>query len=249
MAKNKRRRQLEQAILIPLDWVEERSGLVGYTKWFLFRKVPHDISWSQTLGSAALTAFIVQAVTGVVLAMYYKPDPDRAYESILHITNDVTLGWLVRGMHKWGASVFIILIFFHMGRVFLFGAYKYPRELNWVDRRPDRPDRPAHGLHRLPAALGPDLVLGDGRRHQPERDRAVPRPVHRAVPPGRGRDQPRHAVAVLLAAHAPASRRPDRADHAPHLPRHQARRRLAAVVADPARPRARAALSRGAAPA
>ena len=64
--------------------------------------------------------------------MYYKPDPDRAYESILHITNDVTLGWLVRGMHKWGASVFIILIFLHMGRVFLFGAYKYPRELNWV---------------------------------------------------------------------------------------------------------------------
>jgi menaquinol-cytochrome c reductase cytochrome b subunit len=130
--KHKRRQQLEQAILIPLDWIEERSGLVGYTKWFLFRKVPHDISWSQTLGSAALTAFIVQLVTGIVLAMYYKPDPDRAYESILHITNDVTLGWLVRGMHKWGASVFIILIFFHMGRVFLFGAYKYPRELNWV---------------------------------------------------------------------------------------------------------------------
>ena len=94
--------------------------------------MPHDISWSQTLGSAALTAFIVQAVTGVVLAMYYKPDPDRAYESIQHITNDVTLGWLVRGMHKWGASVFIILIFLHMGRVFLFGAYKYPRELNWI---------------------------------------------------------------------------------------------------------------------
>src|SRR5919109_4162337 len=52
--------------------------------------------------------------------------------SIQHITNDVTLGWLVRGMHKWGASVFIILLFFHMARVFLFGAYKYPRELNWI---------------------------------------------------------------------------------------------------------------------
>jgi menaquinol-cytochrome c reductase cytochrome b subunit len=130
--KHKRRQRLEDAILVPLDWIEERSGLVGYTKWFLFRKVPHDISWAQTLGSAALTAFISQVVTGIVLAFYYKPDPDRAYESILHITNDVTLGWLVRGMHKWGASVFIILIFFHMGRVFLFGAYKYPRELNWV---------------------------------------------------------------------------------------------------------------------
>jgi menaquinol-cytochrome c reductase cytochrome b subunit len=68
----------------------------------------------------------------VILAMYYKPHPDTAYESIERITNDLTLGWLVRGMHKWGASVFIILMFFHMGRVFLFGAYKYPRELNWI---------------------------------------------------------------------------------------------------------------------
>jgi quinol-cytochrome oxidoreductase complex cytochrome b subunit len=50
----------------------------------------------------------------------------------VNITNDLTLGWLVRGMHRWGASVFIILMFFHMARVFLFGAYKYPRELNWI---------------------------------------------------------------------------------------------------------------------
>ena len=94
--------------------------------------MPRDTSWFHTLGSATLTAFIVQAVTGVVLAMYYKPDPDSAYASIQYITNDVTLGWLVRGMHKWGASVFIILMFLHMARVFLFGAYKYPRELNWI---------------------------------------------------------------------------------------------------------------------
>jgi quinol-cytochrome oxidoreductase complex cytochrome b subunit len=119
-------------LLYPLDWLEERSGLVGGTKYFLFRKVPHDVSWAQTLGSATLTAFLVQAITGVVLAMYYRPDPATAYESVVRITNDVTLGWLVRGMHKWGASVFIILMFFHMARVFLFGAYKYPRELNWI---------------------------------------------------------------------------------------------------------------------
>jgi quinol-cytochrome oxidoreductase complex cytochrome b subunit len=123
---------MEAAVLVPLDWVEERSGLVGYTKWFLFRNVPRDINWMQTLGAATLTAFLVQLVTGVVLAMYYKPDPDNAYESIQRITEDVTLGWLVRGMHKWGASVFIILMFLHMGRTFLFGAYKYPRELNWI---------------------------------------------------------------------------------------------------------------------
>jgi menaquinol-cytochrome c reductase cytochrome b subunit len=132
MPKSARRRQLEQAVLLPLDWVEERTGLVGATKYFLFRNVPHDVNWMQTLGAATLTAFLVQATTGVFLAMYYKPDPENAYQSIQNITHDVTLGWLVRGMHKWGASVFIILMFLHMGRVFLFGAYKYPRELNWI---------------------------------------------------------------------------------------------------------------------
>jgi quinol---cytochrome c reductase cytochrome b subunit, bacillus type len=127
-----RREQMLATVTYPLDWLEERSGLVGATKYFLFRNVPSDTNWMQTLGSAALTAFIVQAVTGVILAMYYKPSPHDAYPSILNITDHVTMGWLVRGMHKWGASVFIILLFLHMGRVFLFGAYKYPRELNWI---------------------------------------------------------------------------------------------------------------------
>jgi quinol-cytochrome oxidoreductase complex cytochrome b subunit len=130
--KTQRREQVEAMLLAPVDWLEERSGLVGGIKYFLFRKVPRETNWFHTLGSATLTAFLVQAVTGVILAMYYKPDPEKAYASIEYITNDVTLGWLVRGMHRWGASVFIILLFLHMGRVFLFGAYKYPRELNWL---------------------------------------------------------------------------------------------------------------------
>jgi quinol-cytochrome oxidoreductase complex cytochrome b subunit len=132
--------KLQVAVNYPLDWLEERSGLVGGVRYFLFRKVPGDTNWMQTLGSATLTAFLVQATTGVILAMYYKPDPTVdaatgnpvAWDSIRHITNDLTFGWLVRGMHRWGASMFIILMFFHMGRVFLFGAYKYPRELNWI---------------------------------------------------------------------------------------------------------------------
>jgi quinol-cytochrome oxidoreductase complex cytochrome b subunit len=121
-----------ERIMYPVDWLEERSGLVGAIRYFLFRKVPGDTNWFQTLGSATLTAFLIQALTGVILAMYYKPDPKNAYPSIVHITNDLWAGWLVRGMHRWGASVFIILMFLHMGRVFLFGAYKYPRELNWI---------------------------------------------------------------------------------------------------------------------
>ena len=123
---------MQEAVTYPMDWLEERSGLIGGIRYFLFRKVPGDTNWFHTLGSATLTAFLVQAITGVILAMYYQPTPDGAYGSIRHITDDVTLGWLVRGMHRWGASVFIILMFLHMGRVFLFGAYKYPRELNWI---------------------------------------------------------------------------------------------------------------------
>jgi menaquinol-cytochrome c reductase cytochrome b subunit len=134
MARKRSARQeaMQRAVMYPLDWLEERSGLVGATRYFLFRKVPGDTSWWHTLGSATLTAFLVQLVTGVILAMYYKPDPRSAHASIEHIQHDLTLGWLVRGMHRWGASVFIILMFMHMGRVFLFGAYKYPRELNWI---------------------------------------------------------------------------------------------------------------------
>ena len=139
-AKSKRDQMIDMAVLAPLDWVDERTGAVRGTKWFLFRNVPRDVSWMQTLGSAALTAFIVQALTGAILAMYYKPSSEIdpltgnpiAYTSIQAITDELTLGWLVRGTHRWGASVFIILLFLHMGRVFLFGAYKYPRELQWI---------------------------------------------------------------------------------------------------------------------
>jgi menaquinol-cytochrome c reductase cytochrome b subunit len=76
--------------------------------------------------------FSLQAITGVILAMYYRPDTNSAYQSIETITNEVTWGWLVRGMHKWGASAMIVVVFLHLGRVFLFGSYKYPRELTWV---------------------------------------------------------------------------------------------------------------------
>ena len=122
----------KELVEIPLDWVEERSGLVSLHKYLLFRNVPRDISWLQTLGAALITTFLIQAVTGVILAMYYHPTPDGAFESIRYITDTATLGWLVRGMHKWGSSIFVILLFLHMGRVFLMGSYKYPREMTWL---------------------------------------------------------------------------------------------------------------------
>jgi len=114
------------------DYVDERTGVKTGLKWFLFRNVPKETSWFQTLGFTAMALFGMQAVTGIVLAMFYKPDPTRAYQSIESITHEVTWGWLVRGMHKWGASAMIVVVFLHMGRVFFFGSYKYPRELTWV---------------------------------------------------------------------------------------------------------------------
>lgn len=122
----------KELVEIPLDWVEERSGLVSLHKYLLFRNVPRDISWLQTLGAALITTFLIQVVTGVILAMYYHPTPDGAFDSIRYITDTATLGWLVRGMHKWGSSIFVILLFLHMGRVFLMGSYKYPREMTWL---------------------------------------------------------------------------------------------------------------------
>ena len=115
-----------------MDWVDERTSLSGGVRWMLFRKVPKGINWFYTLGSATLFAFLNQAVTGVFLAMYYDPSPTRAYESIRFVTNEAFLGEFVRGMHKWGATVMVILIFLHMARTFFFGAYKYPREINWI---------------------------------------------------------------------------------------------------------------------
>ncbi|MDQ5807425.1 MAG: cytochrome b N-terminal domain-containing protein, partial [Actinomycetota bacterium] len=122
----------KEAGISAVDWIDERTSLSGAGRWLLFRKVPKGTNWFYTLGSATMFAFLNQAITGVFLAMYYRPSANEAYESTRHITNEVFLGEFVRGMHKWGSSVMVILIMLHMARTFFFGAYKYPRELNWV---------------------------------------------------------------------------------------------------------------------
>src|SRR5262249_26770242 len=118
----------ESALEVPvaaIGWLDERTGGGPFLRAFLFRKVPKRTNWYYPLGSATVFAFVNQAVTGVFLAMYYTPSTTQAYGSVHHITNDVFLGELVRGMHKWGSTVMVVLVFLHMGRVFFFGAYKY----------------------------------------------------------------------------------------------------------------------------
>ena len=114
-----------------INWLDERTGILAVWNTVFDRKVP-KVNWWYTLGSATLFVAIMQAATGIFLTVYYVPTPEEAYESIEYIMNDVAFGWLIRGMHHWGATLMVILVFLHMLRVFFYAAYKYPREVTWI---------------------------------------------------------------------------------------------------------------------
>jgi quinol-cytochrome oxidoreductase complex cytochrome b subunit len=113
------------------NWIDERLGLKTIYSTVLDRKVP-KVNWWFTLGSASLFLFLLQGITGIMLTVYYVPSPDHAYDSIQYIMTGVSFGWLIRGIHHWGASLMVLIVFFHMLRTYFFGAYKYPREFTWV---------------------------------------------------------------------------------------------------------------------
>ncbi|HEX7019460.1 MAG TPA: cytochrome b N-terminal domain-containing protein [Gemmatimonadaceae bacterium] len=113
-------------------WIDERIDLASIRAALLDRKMPSELTWWHTLGSATLTVFVVQLVTGITLAMYYAPSPDHAYDSIRYIEHSVISGSLLRGIHHWGSSAMVVLVLAHMVRVFTMGSYKYPREINWL---------------------------------------------------------------------------------------------------------------------
>ena len=113
-------------------WIDERVDLVSVRRTLFDRKMPAGLTWWHTLGSATLAVFIVQVATGIVLAMYYSPSPDHAYDSIRYLQQHVASGATLRGIHHWGASAMVLLVVAHMVRVFTMGSYKYPREANWL---------------------------------------------------------------------------------------------------------------------
>jgi quinol-cytochrome oxidoreductase complex cytochrome b subunit len=113
------------------NWLDERLGWRDVWEAIFLRKVP-KVNWFYTLGSATLFLAVNQAVTGILLTIYYVPTPDHAYDSVQYITTQVAMGWLIRGMHHWGASAMIVTVVLHMLRVIFYGAYKYPRELTWI---------------------------------------------------------------------------------------------------------------------
>ena len=112
------------------QWLDERTSWRKVWEVIFLRKIP-KVNWFYTLGSASLFVAVNQAITGILLTIYYVPTPDHAYDSVQYITTQVPLGWLIRGLHHWGASAMIVLVVLHMLRVILFGAYKYPREVTW----------------------------------------------------------------------------------------------------------------------
>jgi hypothetical protein len=128
----------KQAPWIPLttlvaDWVDSRYGTRAIFEKIFKKPVPlWATRWWYCLGGITAFLFVVQAITGIMLAFYYQPTPEHAYASILHIENEVLFGASIRAIHHWAANGMVIMCFAHMLRVFIMGAYKAPRELNWA---------------------------------------------------------------------------------------------------------------------
>ena len=89
-------------------------------------------SWFYVFGSAAFVVFMLQIVTGIMLALIYVPSAGEAWNSLQTLNHNVALGWFIRALHGWGSDFMIAIVLIHMVQVFLFGAYKYPREITWV---------------------------------------------------------------------------------------------------------------------
>jgi menaquinol-cytochrome c reductase cytochrome b subunit len=121
------------------DWIDERLNITPIWRDVADHDVPAHVNPANKMsafvycfGGLTFLIIVTQILSGMFLAMYYVPDIVNAYRSVQYITDEVLLGNIVRGMHFWGASLAIIMMFLHMLRVFFTGSYKAPRELNWV---------------------------------------------------------------------------------------------------------------------
>jgi len=115
------------------DWLDERLQIGEVIKETAEHSVPRETaSWFYVFGSAAFVVFMLQIVTGIMLAFIYVPSAGEAWNSLQTLNHQVALGWFIRALHGWGSDFMVAIVLIHMVQVFLFGAYKYPRELTWI---------------------------------------------------------------------------------------------------------------------
>ncbi len=113
--------------------LDERFDLTSVIQKNLTKKVvPRTLSWAGCFGGLALLVFVIQIFTGILLLMYYKPDPERAWDSVTFIKSNVPMGWLIQRVHAVGANMMICLVMMHMVRVAYYKIFRKPRELHWV---------------------------------------------------------------------------------------------------------------------
>jgi ubiquinol-cytochrome c reductase cytochrome b subunit len=115
------------------EWLDERLQIGEVIRETAEHQVPRETaSWFYVFGSAAFVVFMLQIVTGIMLAFIYVPSAGEAWNSLQTLNHQVALGWFIRGLHGWGSDFMVAIVLIHMVQVFLFGAYKYPRELTWI---------------------------------------------------------------------------------------------------------------------
>jgi ubiquinol-cytochrome c reductase cytochrome b subunit len=114
-------------------WVDSRLQVAGVLVETAEHPVPRNTaSWFYVFGSAAITVFMLQIFTGILLAAIYVPSAGEAWNSLQILNHEITLGWFIRALHGWGSDFMVAIVLIHMVQVFLFGAYKFPRELTWI---------------------------------------------------------------------------------------------------------------------
>ena len=119
-------------------WIQERfpidtEKISDFNEKLFKEPIPmHMKKWMLAMGTTPFILFPLQLITGILLTFYFVPSPEMAHESVRYITEEVSLGYWVRGFHHWGAHLMIISIFLHMMRVFFTQSYRKPREINWV---------------------------------------------------------------------------------------------------------------------
>jgi ubiquinol-cytochrome c reductase cytochrome b subunit len=115
------------------DWLDARLQVAAVIRETAEHPVPRETaSWFYVFGSAAFVVFMLQIITGIMLALIYVPSAGEAWNSLQALNHNVELGWFIRAMHGWGSDFMVAIVLIHMVQVFLFGAYKFPRELTWV---------------------------------------------------------------------------------------------------------------------